>query len=162
MNDLKYVFDSTNDDMVELEAAGKEWNEINVFLEHDYTVQQPKSVSFISSNQPEDEREYTYGGYEPEREDGDEDCDDSPGEGDEGDQSNDEEPVAEEGDEIVKENMNANENDDGDDVVLDAGNGANDQRFKTIFEESARTAADFKASQMKDNEENGEEIIEAT
>ncbi|KAF2572704.1 hypothetical protein F2Q70_00004149 [Brassica cretica] len=98
MNDLKYVFDSTNDDMVELEAAGKEWNEIN----------------------------YTYGGYEPEREDGDEDCDDSPGEGDEGDQSNDEEPVAEERDEIVKENMNANENDDGDDVVLDAGNGAND------------------------------------
>lgn len=173
MKDIKYVFDSSNEDMVELHAAGKQSGEIDVFLEHDCSAQSPKSVSFLSSSQHEDEKEYTNaerdgaerdgaerddaGGYYP---DGDDDCDDRPREDGEGEQSDDEHPVAEEED-VVKENKKANENDDGDDVVVDAGDGATDERFKTVFEEGAKTAADFMASQMRDNEENGEEAREA-
>ncbi|KAL0741359.1 hypothetical protein Bca4012_082872 [Brassica carinata] len=35
MKDLKYVFDTTNDDMVEIQTAGQECGEVDVFLEQD-------------------------------------------------------------------------------------------------------------------------------
>ncbi|KAF8109228.1 hypothetical protein N665_0100s0017 [Sinapis alba] len=168
MKDMKYVFDTTDEDMVELQAAGRRTGEIDVFLEHDCSSHSPKSIGFISSSQHEDEREYEDGaaekdgGYEPEKEvDSDDDCPDMPREDVEGEQSEDEDPVAEQEEEVVQEDLSGNQNDDGDDVVLDAGDGGDNVRFKTVFEEGAKTAADFQTSQMRDTEENIEHEREA-
>ncbi|KAL0801716.1 hypothetical protein Bca101_056892 [Brassica carinata] len=95
MKDLKYVFDTTSDDMVELQTAGKECGEIDVFMEQDCSSRSPR----------EDERENAErdvdhdGGYAADS--GDDDCGDRPREDDEGDQSEDEQPPAEEEEEEV-------------------------------------------------------------
>ncbi|KAF2562369.1 hypothetical protein F2Q70_00015037 [Brassica cretica] len=119
MKDLKYVFDTTNDDMVEIQTAGKECDEVDVFLEQN----REKDADHDD-------------GYEA---DSGEECLDKPREDDEGEESEDEQPLAEEEDEIQQE---ADKNDDGEEVVVDAGDGANDERFKSVFEEGAKTTAD--------------------
>ncbi|WZZ31942.1 hypothetical protein YC2023_015343 [Brassica napus] len=74
-----------------------------------------------------------------------EECLNKPREDDEGEESEDEQPLAEEEDEIQQEagvQQEADKNDDGEEVVVDAGDGANDERFKSVFEEGAKTTAD--------------------
>lgn len=120
MKDFKYVFDTTNDDMVEIQAAGKECGEVDLFLEEDR------------------ERDTKHDdGYEAES--GDE-CLERPRKDDEGEESEDEQPLAEEEEGV--------QNDAGEEVVVDTGDGANDERFKNVFKEGAKSTADFKASQI--------------
>ena len=50
LKDLKYVFDTMNDDMVELQAARKECGEIDVFLEQDCSAHSPNTIDFLPSS----------------------------------------------------------------------------------------------------------------
>ncbi|KAF2570519.1 hypothetical protein F2Q70_00001533 [Brassica cretica] len=90
LKDLKYVFDTMNDDMVELQAERKECGELDVFLEQDYSAHSLNTIYFLPSSQREDKG---------------------------GEESEDEQPVAEEEDGIKQE---ANQNDDGKEVLVDA------------------------------------------
>lgn len=144
MKDVKYVFDTTNDDMVEIQTAGSECGEVDLFLEE-------KREKYAEHDD----------GYEA---DSGEECLDRPREDDEGEESEDEQPLAEEEERVQQEagvQQEADKNDDGDEVVVDAGDGANDERFKSVFEEGAKSAATMKASQIRESEEIGDEAREA-
>lgn len=54
LKDLKYVFDTMNDDMVELQAERKECGELDVFLEQDYSAHSLNTIDFLPSSQRED------------------------------------------------------------------------------------------------------------
>ncbi|KAH0900069.1 hypothetical protein HID58_049637, partial [Brassica napus] len=123
MKDLRYAYDYLDEEMRILRSAGKLGVDVvEVFVEH-------------IPNTKQDERSCS---------DEDEDVD-RPKEDDEPEESKDENPTIQDiPAEIMTGNEaatgeNQNENDDvGDELVVDAADGGSDSRFKSIFDEEAR------------------------
>ncbi|KFK26449.1 hypothetical protein AALP_AA8G250000 [Arabis alpina] len=128
---------------------------VEIFLEHDRSEATPGLVPYLTNSTHEDQDhgdEETVGGYDDEADDeadddeadgephykggdeadeADEDDDDNdaerPREDHEADQSEDENPAEEQDIPI--------DDDDGDDVVINEGDGATDERFSSLFKE---------------------------
>ncbi|XP_048604289.1 uncharacterized protein BNAC02G41020D isoform X1 [Brassica napus] len=138
MKDLRYAYDYLDEEMRILRSAGKLGVDVvEVFVEH-------------IPNTKQDERSCS---------DEDEDVD-RPKEDDEPEESKDENPTIQDiPAEIMTGNEaatgeNQNENDDvGDELVVDAADGGSDSRFKSIFDEGMKAIPDKEAYGEGINEE---------
>ncbi|XP_010506953.1 PREDICTED: uncharacterized protein LOC104783505 [Camelina sativa] len=176
MKMLQYVFDSSNFDMPELHSSAKSTGEIDVFIEHgcpDHLIGSVDGTSIMAEGMgekgyeaDEDERMEEEMDYESGNDD-----DRPPKEEDDPEESEDETHVVEKevdnnekevvsGTDMLNENQNESkgqtEIDDGDDVVIDAGNGANDDRFQTVFEEGTKTTTELDEAMRKLAEEDAQ------
>ncbi|CAA7052253.1 unnamed protein product [Microthlaspi erraticum] len=148
MKTVNYVYDEISEDIFLLICSAKESGEIEIFLEYDCTEHnEPLRVS----NEMRDEDETVNDFSEREDEDDNSESDegiDRPKEDEEPEQSEDEmhEEEVGNGDEMHEEQPgNEDETmaegganvDDGEDVVEDAGDGRNDDRFRSLFEEGS-------------------------
>ncbi|KAH0868841.1 hypothetical protein HID58_075863 [Brassica napus] len=138
MKDLRYAYDYLDEEMRILRSAGKLGVDVvEVFVEH-------------IPNTEQDERSCS---------DEDEEVD-RPKEDDEPEESEDENPTIQDiPAEIMTGNEaatgeNQNENDDvGDELVVDAADGGSDSRFKSIFDEGMKAMPDKEAYREGINEE---------
>ncbi|XP_010498104.1 PREDICTED: uncharacterized protein LOC104775860 [Camelina sativa] len=168
---MKYVFDKTSDDMLELRFSAEAAGEVDVYLEHDCKWE------VDGGYEPDEDEIRAEEGSEYGNDNSDED-DKPPKEDDEPEESEDETPAGdgenEKGkfgddlDEIQEqetvnqngsEGLNANqiEVDDGDEVVIDAGDGRDDDRFQSVFEEGSRINAELDNATRKLAEEQATE-----
>ncbi|VVB11649.1 unnamed protein product [Arabis nemorensis] len=154
MKDLSYVIDC--DDLNEMYKAGKPEDELDLFIEHDFSEHIPARYESAKENRDED---CGYdGGTESDKEDVEyrDDSDDEDdnvaeenvcGEGGETVTREGGETVTREGEggEIVPGEGGDHVVDDGSDVVADAGNGSSDDMFKALFEEGTKIVPEKKA-----------------
>lgn len=168
MKFLMYLFDPTSDvDMVDLLFLGETVGELDIFLEQ--RVEDKSGNGYSSADEEVDRPKEDEEGSESE----DEIPDNVAAEGYEAelDDIRDNENMSAEEDNVAVRNENVAGGrvetlvalngivDDGDDVFLDAGDGGDDERFKSLFEEGSRAIVDKEA--YRNLEEQEEEQREA-
>lgn len=175
MKTVNYVCDEISEDMFLLICLAKEAAGVEVFIEYDCTEhsEPPASQYLVSSMQEdrqggENDTVNNFAEREDENYSDSEEEIDRPKEDEEPEQSEDEmieEEAANEDEMPEEEAVNRDETvakegdmnvDDGDDVVEDAGDGRNDDRFRSVFEEGSRSKPAMEAYQNVEEKEAAE------
>ncbi|XP_024006165.1 uncharacterized protein LOC112082847 [Eutrema salsugineum] len=181
MRTVNYVFDDSDEDMFPLVMLGHSSCELEIYVEHDISensenaiihllpssqledIQNGEDPNFSSESdvdverpkedeepeQSEDEKHDE--GYEAEGEDQDQ----ADGEAEFDDNMVEGRDANDAGDGAAKGLGNENTNlvDEGDEVYLDAGDGANDDRFQSVFEEGSMVVPDREAYKNTDEQD---------
>ncbi|KAJ0246585.1 hypothetical protein HA466_0170990 [Hirschfeldia incana] len=147
MKELRYVYDIYNEEMCQLRSANKLGIDVvEVFVEHECSEHVPGVIQL-----PGGEEDNVYCGVE-EEEHSENDEVDRPKEDDEPEESEDKNPVQKEDNSTVNPldnetvlNDHLNNEDVGDEVVVDVADVATDVRFQSVFEEGQKAVPDREA-----------------
>lgn len=163
MNTVDYVFEENPDDIFLLICLGKEAGEIDIFIEHDVSDVRYYEEEELSESDGEQEVERPIEDEEPEQseEEGEENV--AP-QADENETEEGEENVAPQAgtvdENLIEEGQKEETTDIGDEVVKDAGDGDEDERFRAVFEEGSMANLGKEAYQNLEEKEAAEREAE--
>ncbi|KAG5407425.1 hypothetical protein IGI04_013544 [Brassica rapa subsp. trilocularis] len=161
MNTVTYVFEENPDDMFLLMCLAKEAGAIDVFIEYDVSDVRYNEEEEFPESDGEEEVERPLEDEEPEQ--SEEEDEENP-QADENETAEGEVNVAPQAgivdENVTKEGEEREQAEIGDEVVQDAGDGGEDERFRAVFEEGSMAKLGKEAYQNLEENETAEREAE--